>query len=98
MSPEIILDLKLIGITAVIAYGFTEILKPLMKQGNKRKASVRALALITAGVAGYFIYPALGGTNEIVGLSLGLCAGALNAIIVAIIKKRMKNLDGDSNE
>jgi energy-converting hydrogenase Eha subunit A len=91
MSPDLILDIKTIAITAVVAYGATEVLKPLMKASNKRKSLIRALALIVGGLVGFRIYPELGGKSNIVGCSLGVCAGALNALIVALIKKKIQN-------
>lgn len=91
MSPELILDAKTIGITAVVAYGATEVLKPLMKASNKRKSLIRALALVVGGIVGFYVYPELGGKSKIIGCSLGACAGALNALIVALIKKKVQN-------
>lgn len=94
MSPELIIDLKCIGICAVIAYGSTESLKPLLKTGPKRLALVRSLALVSGAIAGYFIYPELDGKmSAIVGLGLGASSGALNALLVAQIKNRIKKAD-----
>ena len=95
MDPALIIDLKTIALAAVIAWGSTEILKPLMRQGGKRKSATRALALFTGMFGGWFIYPELGGQGgEIVGGGLGAAAGALNAVIVAVVKNKIKAQGG----
>jgi len=98
MEPALITDLKTIAIAAVIAWGATEILKPLMKQGEKRKSATRALALFTGMLGGWFIYPELGGQGgEIVGGGLGAAAGVLNAVIVAVVKNKIKTQGASSD-
>lgn len=97
MDPALMIDAKTLAIAAVIAWGATEILKPLMRQGGKRKSATRALALFTGMLSGWFIYPELGGQGgEIVGGSLGAAAGALNAMIVAVVKGKIKAQGGQS--
>jgi hypothetical protein len=101
MDPALVIDLKTIGVAAVIAWGVTETIKPLMKRGGKRKSATRALALLTGTLSGAFIYPALGGEGGgIVGGGLGAAAGALNAVIVALVKSKVKaqEVPLDSND
>lgn len=98
MDPSLVIDIKTIAISAVIAWGSTEILKPLMKQGGKRKSATRALALFTGMMGGWFIYPELGGQGgKIVGGGLGAAAGALNAVIVAVVKSKVRAQGEEGN-
>ena len=94
MSPEIILDLKVLGICAAIAWGATEVLKPLMKRSSKRASALRAVALLVGGISGALVYPALGGEGGlIVGGGVGAAAGALDSCIVWYLKNKVKGAD-----
>ena len=98
MEQSLLIDVKTVAIVAVIAWGATEILKPLMKKGEKRKSATRALALFTGMFGGWFIYPELGGQGgQIVGGALGASAGVLNAVIVAVVKNKIKSQEGHSD-
>ena len=97
MSPEIIADLKTLCICAILAYGLVEICKPILEISSITKGkpvyklAVRLTALIVGCIVGVFLHPALydkGGM--ITGGALGACAGALNALIVAQIKKKIR--------
>ena len=91
MSPELTIDIKTIAITAVLAWGVTEIIKPLIKSGPKRKSLIRAVALTVGIITGRMIYPELGGQGGLVlGGALGGASGALNAVIVAVVKSKIK--------
>jgi len=91
MNIEYIIDLKTIAICAVLAYGATEVLKPLIKRGPTRKAIVRFTALVIGIISGLLIYPELGGQGGgVVGGALGGASGALNAVIVAKVKSKVK--------
>ena len=91
MSPELIADLKTLSIAAVIAWGLTEVIKPLFKQTPKRRSLLRFIALLGGGFSGWLIYSELGGLGgDIVGAALGTAAGALDALIVWAVKKRIK--------
>ena len=95
MTPEFILDLKTVILTAVIAWGVTEIFKPLIKKGPTRKSVIRALALIVGVLVGRYIYPELGGQGgNVVGGALGGASGVLNALVVAQVKNKIKNQGG----
>jgi len=93
MEQLFIQDLKTLAITAVIAWGATEALKPMMHKGERRLAAVRTLALISGAIVGAFLHPELteGKQSATIGACLGGAAGALNAIIVAVIKKKLKS-------
>jgi hypothetical protein len=95
MNAALIIDAKTIALAAVIAWGATEVLKPLMQQGGKRKSATRALALFTGALSGFFIYPELGGKGGgVLGGCLGAAAGALNAVIIAVVKSKIKAQGG----
>jgi|11_taG_2_1085331.scaffolds.fasta_scaffold18023_1 uncharacterized membrane protein required for colicin V production len=105
MNAELIADLKTLCICAVIAYGLVEICKPVLEisridKSNPRYAlAVRLTALIIGSFVGVFLHPVLNDdVSSIVGGALGACAGALNTVIVAQIKKRIKNTRGLSDE
>ena len=96
MNPELIADIKTLALCAVIAWGFTEVLKPLLKRSGKRRAALRSLALVVGGVSGWFIYPELNGQGgSVVGAALGTAAGALDAVIVFIVKSKIESAADD---
>jgi cobalamin synthase len=97
MSPALIIDLKTIALSAVFAYALVELAKPALALLNippkhpKYKLAVRFIALVTGGVCGVLVYTQLGGeSGDTVGAFMGICAGALNALLVSQIKKRIK--------
>ena len=99
MSPEIIADLKTIALAAVIAWGCTEVIKPLLSASPKRRSLLRSIALLVGGAVGWFFYPELDGQGgEIVGGGLGLAAGALDAVIVWVVKSKIKAQKVEKNE
>ena len=102
MSPELKVKAEAIVLCAVVAWGLVEWLKPLLrsvgweKNSVKIKAVTRLAALVIGGGVGAFIYPDLGGESWKLGGALGMSAGALNALLVSIVKKRIKGL-GDAD-
>jgi len=104
MNAELVADLKTLCICAVIAYGLVEICKPILEisridKSNPRYAlAVRLTALIIGSLVGVFLHPVLNDeAGMIMGGALGACAGALNALIVSQIKKRIKTAQGLSD-
>jgi len=103
MSPELMLKIEAVALCAIIAWGLVEWLKPLLnalgweKGSNKIRSVTRLAALIIGALVGAVIYPELGGQSWKLGGALGACAGALNAMLVAIVKKRIKGLSDANN-
>jgi len=103
MSPELYLKIEAVVISAVIAWGLVEWTKPLIsslkieKKSAQAKIITRLVALIIGAFVGGVIYPELGGASWKLGAALGTCAGALNAVIISIVKKRIKGLNHADN-
>lgn len=80
-------QITLIALSAVASWGFTQVVKPFIKDRlEKPKAigAIRGLALLVGAIVG----ASLDLTAQ--GLWLGLAAGALNTVIVAKVKEKLK--------
>jgi len=87
------------AVTAVIVYALIEALKAAAKKGSKiagkwwYSSVVRLLALALGGCIGWILLEPLGGPSSgwPIGAAIGAAAGALDAVIVKLIKRRLKN-------
>lgn len=92
-----------LALAAVIAWGIIEIIKPALRLYNiepkspKHTLIIRAAALVVGAMVGAPLYPALTsgaevwtGSNILIGAMLGGSAGALNALLVAQIKRKLR--------
>jgi len=77
----------LICVASAVSFGITEITKPFIFKtcDDKSNAVVRLFAVITGAVVGWSL------SYEILDLWLGASAGALNAFIVKIFKKKVQS-------
>lgn len=98
-------DLKTGALSAVIAWGVVEALKPALlikgypEKGPRYALAVRVAALVVGGCVGLAIHPALDGTGgALTGGALGMAAGALNALIIAQVKARLRGAGGRKDE
>lgn len=96
MSIDLI-DIKTCSLSAVIAWGIVEALKPALtlagfaEKGPRYALAVRLAALAVGAVVGLGIHPALDGKGgALTGAAIGAAAGALNALIVAQVKARLR--------
>jgi len=90
-------DLKTLALSAAIAWGAVETLKPALKiahiepRSPRHTLAVRLSALLIGAAVGALLHHHLEGTGgSIAGGGLGAAAGALNAVIVAKIKAHLK--------
>jgi hypothetical protein len=99
MPEWMIHDLKTLGLSAAITWGFVQAIKPALKLrsigGEKSQAIIRLVSVILGLVIGAILHPALVegpiGSSAVIGGGLGAAAGALNAVIVAQLKSRLKS-------
>ncbi len=102
MSPELYTKVEAFILTSVIAWGLVEWLKPLLasfgwtKGSSKMKAVTRFAAFLIGGIVGCILYPELGGDSWKLGAGIGMSAGALNATVIALVKKRLKKVENDN--
>lgn len=92
-----LIDLKTGALSAVIAWGLVEVLKPALtlagipEKGPRYALAVRLTALLVGAGVGAPLHEALGASGGMIeGAALGASAGALNALIVAQIKARIR--------
>lgn len=98
-DPE---KVETLALSAVIAWGVIEVVKPALKLYNvdpnspKHALIIRAGSLLVGAILGAAIYAALDKTAGVTrddittGAALGAAAGALNAALVAAIKRKLK--------
>ena len=71
-------------------------------EGPKRVLALRSMALIVGAIVGAVIHPEVteDSASALYGAVIGLGAGALNSIIVGIIKAKVKKAagEGDTDE
>lgn len=86
-----------LALTAAIAWGALEVLKPALKlakiepRSPRHTLAVRLSALIIGAAVGTPLHLALEGAGGgTAGAAIGAAAGALNAAIVAALKRKMK--------
>ena len=102
---ELMIDLRTIALCAVVAYGLVEICKPVLEIMNIRKGqpvfklAMRITALVVGCLVGTFLHVAINPeASRLLGGVLGACSGALNALIIGLIKKKSKGLVNDSSK
>jgi len=90
-------DFKTLALSAAIAWGVVETIKPALKLANieprspRHTLAVRLSALIIGATVGAILHHHLEGSGgSVAGGGLGAAAGALNAAIVAKIKAHLK--------
>lgn len=80
-------QVTLIALSAVASWGLTQVVKPFIKdrlEKPKALGVIRGIALLTGAIVGASL------DLSAQGLWLGLAAGALNTVIVAKVKQKLK--------
>ena len=105
LNPAL-LPLETLAWTAISAWALVEWCRPLLKmlniEGPKRVLALRSMALIVGAIVGAVIHPEVteDSASALYGAIIGLGAGAMNSIIVGIIKAKVKKAagEGDTDE
>lgn len=99
-----LLPFETLAWTAISAWALVEWSRPLLDmfkiQGPQRVLALRSMALVVGALVGAVIHPEVTEDESLVlyGAIIGLGAGAMNSIIVSIIKKKLKRATGDNDE
>lgn len=99
-----LLPFETLAWTAISAWALVEWSRPLLDmfkiQGPHRVLALRSMALVVGALVGAVIHPEVTEDESLVlyGAIIGLGAGAMNSIIVSIIKKKLKRATGDNDE
>jgi hypothetical protein len=97
-----LLPLETLAWTAISAWALVEWCRPLLKMfnidGPKRVLALRSMALIVGSLA--VIHPEVteDSASALYGAIIGLGAGAMNSIIVGIIKRKVEKAAGEGDD
>jgi hypothetical protein len=95
-----LLPLETLAWTAISAWALVEWSRPLLAmfniEGPKRVLALRTMALIVGAIVGSVIHPEVteDSASALYGAIIGLGAGAMNSIIVSIIKRKVGKATG----
>ena len=93
LNPAL-LPLETLAWTAISAWALVEWCRPLLNvlhiEGSRRALALRSIALVVGALVGALIHPEVteDSSSALYGAVIGLGAGAMNSIIVSIIKKK----------
>ena len=93
LNPAL-LPLETLAWTAISAWALVEWCRPLLNvlhiEGPRRALALRSIALVVGALVGALIHPEVteDSSSALYGAVIGLGAGAMNSIIVSIIKKK----------
>tara|TARA_R100000426_G_C4798116_1_gene101417 strand:+ start:567 stop:896 length:330 start_codon:yes stop_codon:yes gene_type:complete len=96
-----LLPLETLAWTAISAWALVEWCRPLLTifniEGPQRVLALRSMALVVGALVGALIHPEVTEDESLVlyGAIIGLGAGAMNSIIVSILKKKVKRAIGE---
>jgi hypothetical protein len=78
----------LLVVASAVSYALTQILKPFIwvTAKDKAKAIIRLCAVICGAIVGYSLH------QTILDLWIGASAGAMNAFLIALVKKKAKSV------
>lgn len=99
-----LLPLETLAWTAISAWALVEWCRPLLSMfnidGPKRVLALRSMALIVGSLVGAIIHPEVteDSASALYGAIIGLGAGAMNSIIVGIIKRKVKKAAGEGDD
>ena len=103
LNPAL-LPLETLAWTAISAWALVEWCRPLLKmfniEGPKRVLALRSIALIVGAIVGAIIHPEVteDSASALYGAIIGLGAGAMNSIIVGIIKSKVSKATGEGGK
>ena len=103
LNPAL-LPLETLAWTAISAWALVEWCRPLLKmfniEGPKRVLALRSIALIVGAIVGAIIHPEVteDSASALYGAIIGLGAGAMNSIIVSIIKSKVSKATGENKD
>lgn len=82
--------LLILCLTGVLGWGGTQIIKECLLVYHDYSwfnVMVRTIAILIGAILGHWLLPG------VIGALLGACGGVLNTTIVAVVKKRLKEVD-----
>ena len=97
--PDLQTVLVLTVVVAICTYGLVEVLKAFTKkirdlrQKNYYDGAIRLSAILIGAAIGFSLYGSLGGPGSAypIGVACGAAAGILDAVIVKVVKQKIKN-------
>lgn len=99
-----LLPLETLAWTAISAWALVEWSRPLLTmfdiQGPQRVLALRSMALVVGALVGALIHPEVTEDESLVlyGAVIGLGAGAMNSVIVSILKKKIARAIGEESD
>jgi hypothetical protein len=99
-----LLPLETLAWTAISAWALVEWSRPLLTmfdiQGPQRVLALRSMALVVGALVGALIHPEVTEDESLVlyGAVIGLGAGAMNSVIVSILKKKVRRAIGEESD
>jgi hypothetical protein len=99
-----LLPLETLAWTAISAWALVEWCRPLLTmfdiQGPQRVLALRSMALMVGALVGALIHPEVTEDESLVlyGAVIGLGAGAMNSVIVSILKKKVRRAIGEESD